>query len=317
MRELVGRSGDGLGLIHVRAHAHKVGAQRRGHIDAVDTRQIHAVHFEQLRAQIELRRIAGLANIYLHYVFDLWAKRWRKHQAGGQAIFVRYADDVVVGVQHQADAKRILVNLRQRVEEFPLSLHPVKTRLMESGRFAAANRSRCGLGKPQTFNFLEFTHICGRSLRGAFLLPRKTRGDRMRVKLREIKDELRRRWHDSIVQQGQWLAKVVRGYFNYHALPTDAKHRGDFLRHVLNLWRRALKRRSQRERATWTDMTPLAAAFLPPVRILQPWPDARFAAKHPRWGSRGRLLVQAISPTTPIHVIHSDPVNPATRYRIE
>lgn len=224
-----------------------------------------------------------LANIYLHYVFDLWAKRWRKHQARGQVIFVRYADDIVVGFQYEADAKRFMADLRQRMEEFSLSLHPVKTRLIEFGRFAAERRSRRGLGKPETFNFLGFTHICGRSLQGAFLLLRKTRGDRMRLKLGAIKEELRRRWHDSIVQQGQWLGQVVRGYFNYHAVPTNAERLGDFRHHVLNLWRRALKRRSQRDRTTWTDMDRLAATFLPPARILHPWPDARFAAKHPRW----------------------------------
>ena len=224
-----------------------------------------------------------LANVYLHYVFDLWANRWRKQQARGQVIFVRYADDIVVGFQHEADAKRFMADLGQRMEEFSLSLHPVKTRLIEFGRFAAERRSRRGLGKPETFNFLGFTHICGRSLRGAFLLLRKTRGDRMRVKLGAIKEELRRRWHDSIVQQGQWLGQVVRGYLNYHAVPTNAKCLGAFRHHVLNLWRRALKRRSQRDRTTWTDMDRLAAAFLPPARILHPWPDARFAANHPRW----------------------------------
>jgi len=134
-----------------------------------------------------------LANIYLHYVFDLWANRWRQHQARGLVIFVRYADDVVVGFQHEADAKYFMADLRQRMEEFSLLLHPVKTRLIEFGRFAAERRSRRGLGKPETFNFLGFTHICGRSLRGGFLLMRKTRSDRMRVKLRAIKEELRRR----------------------------------------------------------------------------------------------------------------------------
>ena len=196
---------------------------------------------------------------------------------------MRYADDIVVGFQYEADAKRFMVELGQRMEEFSLSLHPVKTRLIEFGRFAAASRSRRGLGKPETFNFLGFTHICGRSLRGAFLLRRETRSDRMRVKLGEIKEELRRRWHDSIPQQGQWLAQVVRGYFNYHAVPTNARRLGAFRHHVMNLWRRALKRRSQRDRTTWAVMARLAAAFLPPARILHPWPDVRFAANHPRW----------------------------------
>ena len=152
-----------------------------------------------------------LANVYLHYVFDLWAHRWRQHEARAMAIFVRYADDVVAGFEHEETAKRFLADLRQRMEKFALSLHPSKTRLLEFGRFAAERRAKRGLGKPETFNFLGFTHIVGRTQKGRFLLIRTTRRDRMRAKLGAIKEELRKRMHDSIPQQGEWLRQVVPG----------------------------------------------------------------------------------------------------------
>jgi group II intron reverse transcriptase/maturase len=224
-----------------------------------------------------------LANIYLHYVFDLWANRWRKHHAQGHVIIVRYADDIVVGFEHEAEAKRFLMDLRQRMEQFALSLHPEKTRLIEFGRLAAKNRARRGLGKPETFNFLGFTHISGRSRKGGFQLKRKSRRDRLRAKLREIKEALRRRMHDSIPEQGKWLAQVVRGYFNYHAVPTNASSLSAFRYHVTDLWRRSLKRRSQKDRTTWARITRLAEDYLPAARILHPWPDTRFAVNHPRW----------------------------------
>jgi RNA-directed DNA polymerase len=224
-----------------------------------------------------------LANIYLHYVFDLWAQRWRHHHAQGNVIFVRYADDIVAGFEHEADAQRFHADLRQRLEKFALSLHPDKTRLIEFGRAAAQHRARLGLGKPETFDFLGFTHICGRSRKGAFQLKRKSRRDRMRAKLRAIKDELRRRMHDPIQQQGHWLRQVVRGYFAYHAVPTNIASLSAFRQHVVDLWCRALKRRSQKDRTTWCRIAVLAAEFLPAPRILHPWPDARFAVTHPRW----------------------------------
>lgn len=224
-----------------------------------------------------------LANIYLHYVFDLWAKWWREHQAQGQVIIVRYADDIVVGFEHAAEAEAFLADLRQRMEQFALTLHPEKTRLIEFGRFAARNRARRGLGKPETFTFLGFTHICSRSRRGAFQLKRKTRRDRMRAKLREIKEALRQRMHDSIAQQGQWLGQVVRGYFNYHAVPTNINSLCAFRSHVEELWRGTLKRRSQKDHTTWKRIHRLAEEFLPVPRILHPWPTVRFAVTHPRW----------------------------------
>ena len=162
-----------------------------------------------------------LANIYLHYVVDLWAERWRRREATGDMIILRYADDIVVGFEHEAEARRFWDAMRARLQEFSLSLHPDKTRLIEFGRLAADRRARRGLGKPETFNFLGFTFICGQSRRGKFLLKRRTRRDRMRARLREIKEELRRRMHQPIPQQGQWLRQVATGFFAYHAVPTN------------------------------------------------------------------------------------------------
>jgi RNA-directed DNA polymerase len=223
-----------------------------------------------------------LANVYLHYVFDLWAHRWRQQQARGAVIFVRYADDVVAGFEHEGEAKRFLVELRQRMEKFALSLHPDKTRLLEFGRYAAERRAKRGLGKPETFNFLGFTHIAGRTQKGRFLLIRKTRRDRMRAKLRAIKEELRERMHDSIPEQGKWLRQVVRGYFAYHAVPTNIRSLVAFQYFVGRLWLQTLRRRSQKDRFAWDRLTQLATEWLPSPRILHPWPAARFAVKHPR-----------------------------------
>jgi RNA-directed DNA polymerase len=224
-----------------------------------------------------------LANIYLHYAFDLWADQWRKKYAKGQVIVVRYADDIVMGFQHEREAKRFMADMRQRLEKFALSLHPEKTRLIEFGRFAAKDRKSRGLGKPETFNFLGFTHICSRSRRGAFQLKRQTRRDRMRARLRAIKEELKRRMHEPIPIQGKWLGQVVRGYFAYHAVPTNSKCLGAFRHYAVDIWRRSLMQRSQRDRTTWNRIAKLAAEFLPLPRILHPWPSVRFAVKHPRW----------------------------------
>src|ERR1700681_715588 len=223
-----------------------------------------------------------LANIYLHYVLDLWAKRWRQREATGDMVIVRYADDVVVGFEHEGDARRFLDAMRARFEEFALSLHPDKTRLIEFGRHAAVRRKRRGLGKPETFNFLGFTFICGKSRRGSFLIKRKTRSDRMRAKLAEIKEELRRRMHQSIPEQGGWLAQVIRGFFAYHAVPTNFAALGDFRAQLIWLCLRSLRRRSQKDGSLWERMAKLADDYLPNPRILHPWPNARFAAKHPR-----------------------------------
>jgi len=223
-----------------------------------------------------------LANVYLHYVFDLWAERWRRREATGDMIMVRYADDTVVGFQHESDARRFWDAMRDRLREFSLSLHPDKTRLIEFGRLAAQNREKRGLGKPETFTFLGFVLICGKSRRGAFQLQRKTRRDRMRAKLQEIKAELRRRMHQTIPAQGNWLRQVVTGHFAYYAVPTNSRALSAFRHYVADLWRRTLRRRSQKDGFTWDRMTKLADGWLPAPRILHPWPDQRFAVKHPR-----------------------------------
>jgi hypothetical protein len=224
-----------------------------------------------------------LANIYLHYALDLWAGRWRQREATGDMIFVRYADDFIVGFEHETDARRFLDELRKRLEEFALSLHPEKTRLIEFGRFAANNRKRRGLGKPETFNFLGFTFICGKSKRGKFLLRRKSRADRMRAKIREVKAQLQRRMHQPIPEQGKWLRQVVAGYFNYHAVPTNTRALDVFRHRVIVCWRHVLQRRSQTAALTWQRMRHLANDWLPKPRPLHPWPDVRFAVTHPRW----------------------------------
>jgi group II intron reverse transcriptase/maturase len=222
------------------------------------------------------------ANIYLHYVLDLWAERWRRREATGDMIIVRYADDVVAGFEHEDDARRFLDAMRVRFEAFALSLHPDKTRLIEFGRHAAVRRERRGLGKPETFNFLGFTFICGKSRQGRFLLHRKSRGDRMRAKLQEVHEELRRRRHQAIPLQGEWLRSVVSGYFNYHAVPTNSRALTVFHYHIRRLWLRTLQRRSQSDGSTWQRIEKLAADWLPKPRILHPWPRERFAVRHPR-----------------------------------
>jgi RNA-directed DNA polymerase len=230
-----------------------------------------------------------LANVYLHYVFDLWADRWRRREAVGTVILVRYADDIVVGFEHEADARRFQDAMRARLDAFSLSLHPAKTRLITFGRHAAAERARCGLGKPDTFNFLGFTLICGKSRKGTFLLMRKTRRDRMRAKLQDVKEELRRRRHQPIPVQGTWLGQVVTGFFNYHAIPTNYRALRAFRDHVVTLWRRSLRRRSQRDFTTWERIKKLADDWIPKPRILHPWPSDRFAVKHPRWEPSARI----------------------------
>lgn len=224
-----------------------------------------------------------LANIYLHYAFDLWANRWRQREATGDMIVVRYADDIVVGFEHEADARRFLDMMRARLEEFALTLHPEKTRLIEFGRHAAVRREKRGESRPETFNFLGFTMICGKSRRGKFLLWRKSRRDRLRTKLLAVKEELRRRMHQPIPRQGEWLRSVVGGWFNYHAVPTNSRSLQTFRDCVVRLWLRALRRRGQRDKTTWERMQRLADDYLPKPRILHPWPEQRFAVKHPRW----------------------------------
>jgi RNA-directed DNA polymerase len=224
-----------------------------------------------------------LANIYLHYALDLWAERWRRREATGDMIIVRYADDFIVGFEHEEDARRFLDAMRERLGKFALSLNDEKTRLIEFGRFAEQNRKRRGLGKPETFNFLGFTFICGRSRSGKFQLKRKSRRDRMQAKLQAIKQELRRSMHQPLPKQGEWLRRVVTGYFNYHAVPTNSRAIAAFRDALTRNWRQILRRRSQRGPIAWEQMRALANAWLPRPRILHPWPNQRFAVTHPRW----------------------------------
>jgi group II intron reverse transcriptase/maturase len=223
-----------------------------------------------------------LANVYLHYSLDLWAELWRRREATGDMIIVRYADDVVVGFEREDDARCFWDAMRERLQKFSLTLHPDKTRLIEFGRHAAADRKRRGLGKPETITFLGFTFICGKSLRGNFLLKRRSRRDRMKAKLKEVAGELRRRMHQSIPEQGAWLKQVVTGYFAYHAVPTNWAALGAFRYEITGRWWWTLRRRSQKSALTWARMQKLADDWLPKPRILHPWPYRRFAVKHPR-----------------------------------
>ncbi len=223
-----------------------------------------------------------LANIFLHYVLDLWVHQWRGRHAHGDVLIVRYADDFVVGFEYRFEAERFLSELTDRLARYGLELHPNKTRLLEFGRFAASNRSKRGEGKPETFQFLGFTLICGKSRKGKFLVLRKTRTDRLWAKLADIKDKLLQRRHLSVADIGRWLGRVVAGYFNYHAVPTNSRALSAFRFHVTRLWLYALRRRSQRDRTTWTDITRLAKQWLPKPNIRHPWPNQRFDAKYAR-----------------------------------
>jgi len=220
-----------------------------------------------------------LANVYLHYVFDLWAKQWRGRHAHGDMVIVRYCDDFVVGFEHEKDARRFYADLRERFAKFGLELADDKTRLVEFGRFAASNRDRRGAGRPETFDFLGFTHMCGTTRNGRFLLKRVTIAKRMRAKLAEIKHGLRRRMHLPIPEQARWLASVVRGHYDYYAVPGNSQALGVFRGQVVWHWIRALRRRSQRTRMTWKRMSVLAAEWLPYARIVHPWPNQRFDAR--------------------------------------
>ena len=224
-----------------------------------------------------------LANVYLHYVFDLWVQHWRKHRATGEVIVVRYADDSVLGFQCRADAERFLQEWRERLRKFGLELHPDKTRLIEFGRFAAASRKQRGAGKPETFDFLGFTHICGQSRKyGKFLVLRKTVRKRLLAKLKELKEELRRRWHEPVEDLGKWLRSVVQGYFNYHAVPGNLASLNSFRQEVSKRWFRALRRRGQKHPMTWAQLGPLIKRWLPLPTPLHPYPSLRFDAKYLR-----------------------------------
>jgi hypothetical protein len=223
-----------------------------------------------------------LANVYLHYSFDLWVNVWRQKWAKGEMVVIRYADDSIVGFQYQTDADRFLENLRERLAKFGLELHPDKTRRIEFGRFAEENRRRRGEGKPETFDFLGLTHISGKNSLGRFAVRRKTIRKRIRAKLGCIKPELRKRMHDPLSQTGQWLKSIVQGHFNYYAVPGNTASLSLFRHRLLVLWWHSVRRRSQKRRISWTRMLDLATRWLPAPQVLHPYPDARFAATHPR-----------------------------------
>src|SRR5712692_4411941 len=223
-----------------------------------------------------------LANVYLHYLFDLWADIWRRKVAKGDVVVVRYADDLVVGFQHRTEAERFLKEFRERLAKFGLELHPDKTRLIEFGRFAARDRKARGEGKPETFTFLGFTHYCGqRHKSGTFTVWRITAKKRMVAKLKAIKAELQRRMHDRMAEVGVWLRKVVLGYYQYHAVPGNTTQLRIFKLRVCRLWQSVLVRRSQRAQMRWERFTPVLNRWIPPPRVLHPYPDARFYATHP------------------------------------
>jgi group II intron reverse transcriptase/maturase len=232
-----------------------------------------------------------LANVYLHDVFDLWVRQWRRRSATGDMIVVRYADDAVVGFEHRSDAERFLQDWKDRLRQFGLELHPDKTRLIEFGRHAVEQRKRRGEAKPETFNFLGFTHVCGLTRKtGRFIVKRQTIRKRLSAKLKALKAELRHRWHTPVVQLGQWLRSVVQGWFNYHAVPGNMDSLNTFRSQVLRYWFRALRRRSQRRPLTWARFLHLVRRWLPSAKILHPHPNVRFDATHPRWEPYAAIL---------------------------
>ena len=224
-----------------------------------------------------------LANAYLHYVLDLWVNQWRRRHASGDCIVVRYADDFVVAFQHKHEAEQFLTGLKSRMAQFGLSLHPEKTRLIEFGRFADKNRRLCEGCKPETFDFLGFTHICGKKhWSGGFIVKRLTSKKRLRAKLASIKEKLMQMRPLPIAQQGQWLRAVVQGWLNYHAVPGNHGRLAIFRLQAVRLWLRSLRRRSQRHRMSWERFGPLSDRWIPIPRILHPYPNERFYAKHPK-----------------------------------
>jgi hypothetical protein len=224
-----------------------------------------------------------LANLYLYYVLDLWVKAWRKKVAHGDVIVVRYADDAVLGFQYREEAEKFLEDLRERVRKFGLELHPEKTRLIEFGRYATERRGKRGEGKPETFNFLGFTHICGKNHKtGYFQVYRKTIGKRMAAKLKKIRQKLRERLNEKTKDTTEWLQAVVRGYFRYHAVPRNEARMKAFRHEVLHMWWWQLRRRSQRSRWSREQFRERLEHSIPEVTIQHPYPEVRFASKRPR-----------------------------------
>lgn len=220
-----------------------------------------------------------LANVYLHYVFDLWMKQWRNRHAAGDVIVVRFCDDFVVGFQYRQDAVRFWEALKERLRKFNLDLHGEKTRLIEFGRFAVQNRMRQGKRKPETFDFLGFTHICGKTRKGKFAILRHTIAKRMRAKLMEVKGELRRRLHWPVPVVGKWLRAVLLGHYQYYGVPGNSRKIGAFKYHLSLLWYRTLRRRSQRSRLVWKRMSRLINRWLPRPQICRMYPDLSLYVK--------------------------------------
>ena len=214
-----------------------------------------------------------LANVYLHYVFDLWADQWRSKHADGDVIIVRFCDDFVVGFQYRRDAERFLADLRERFLKFSLELHKDKTRLIEFGRFAAQNRKRQGKGKPETFDFLGFTHICCKTENGKFIVRRHSIGKRIRAKLMALKKEFKRRLHHSVPVVAKWLRVVLLGHYRYYGVPDNSRKLHSFRFYLSRLWYKALLRRSQRHRLNWKRMNRLINRWLPRPRIYHSYPD--------------------------------------------
>jgi len=222
-----------------------------------------------------------LANIYLHYVYDLWVHAWRRRQATGDMIVVRYADDTIVGFQRLDNARQFLADLRSRLAKFGLDLHPSKTRLIAFGRFVAERRAARGEGRPETFDFLGFTHICGTKRDGSsFQLWRKTKRARKWATIRRIAENLRRMRHDPIDEQGRRLAEMLRGHYAYFGVPTNISALFAVRHHVKVRWYLSLRRRSQRTRLTWRRMNVIVDRYLPRPTVLHPWPDSRFVVTH-------------------------------------
>jgi RNA-directed DNA polymerase len=220
-----------------------------------------------------------LANIYLHYAFDLWVEVWREKVATGDMIVVRYADDLVAGFQHRTDAERFLKEFQERLAKFELEVHPDKTRLIAFGREAWRNRKRAGQAKLETFTFLGFTHHCGENSKGYFQVWRETAGKRMRAKLQQIKQELCTRMHEPVTATGKWLKRVVLGYYQYHAVPGNLRQLGRFRWRLAQMWRYVLRRRSQKSRVTWREIGPIFERWIPCPRTLHPYPNVRFDAR--------------------------------------
>ena len=266
---------------------HRIGDRR---LTALIEKWLHAGVMEagEWRASEEGTPQGGLvspvlANIYLHYAFDLWAQQWRKRKARGEVIIVRYADDFVVGFQHRSEAELFREELGQRLCRFKLTLHDEKTRLIEFGRQAAQHRQQRGERKPETFNFLGFTHICGKSRKGKFQVVRKTMRKRMQAKLNVLKEEFRRRMHLPLKEQGVWVRAVLSGHYRYYGVPLNSNALGSFAYRVKRQWLGALRRRSQKARClTWAKFLQVTARWTPAPRVCHPYPDARLALRHCR-----------------------------------